>query len=141
MTEIVINTVHGGFSVSVEAMKLLLEKRGKKTYFYARNLRKKSKEVYNKTPVEKIKKRFYYVFDKDMGDNIDWGESRLDDFVSDYDMPRDDKNLVAVVKELGNKANGLCAELKVVTIPDDVEWTIEEYDGLEWIAEKHRTWG
>jgi len=141
MTEIVINTVHGGFSVSVEAMKLLLEKRGKKTYFYARNLRKKSKEVYNKTPVEKIKKRFYYVFDKDMGDNIDRGESRLDDFVSDYDMPRDDKNLVAVVKELGNKANGLCAELKVVTIPDDVEWTIEEYDGLEWIAEKHRTWG
>ncbi len=25
-------------------------------------------------------------------------------------------------------------------IPDDVKWQIEEYDGLEWIAEKHRTW-
>lgn len=25
-------------------------------------------------------------------------------------------------------------------IPDDVEWEIEEYDGLEWVSEKHRTW-
>jgi hypothetical protein len=28
----------------------------------------------------------------------------------------------------------------VVTIPDDVAWTIEEYDGNEWVAEVHRTW-
>jgi hypothetical protein len=36
--------------------------------------------------------------------------------------------------------NGDFAELKVVEIPDDVQWQIEEYDGKEWIAEKHRTW-
>jgi hypothetical protein len=30
--------------------------------------------------------------------------------------------------------------LEIVEIPDDVEYTIEEYDGLEHIAEKHRTW-
>jgi hypothetical protein len=28
-----------------------------------------------------------------------------------------------------------------VDIPDDVKWQIEEYDGNEWIAESHRTWG
>jgi hypothetical protein len=28
----------------------------------------------------------------------------------------------------------------VIEIPDDVEWEVEEYDGLEWVAEKHRTW-
>jgi hypothetical protein len=28
----------------------------------------------------------------------------------------------------------------VVEIPDGVEWEIAEYDGLEWVAEKHRTW-
>jgi hypothetical protein len=44
------------------------------------------------------------------------------------------------VQELGEAANGQYAKLKVVTIPDDVEWTIEEYDGMEWIAEAHRTW-
>jgi hypothetical protein len=32
------------------------------------------------------------------------------------------------------------SNLKVVEIPDDVEWQIEEYDGAEWVAEKHRTW-
>ena len=30
--------------------------------------------------------------------------------------------------------------LRIVEIPDDVEWEIEEYDGNEWVSEKHRTW-
>ena len=30
--------------------------------------------------------------------------------------------------------------LKIIEIPDDVDWIIEEYDGAEWVAEKHRTW-
>lgn len=30
--------------------------------------------------------------------------------------------------------------LKVVDIPDDVEWEIEEKDGDEWVSEKHRRW-
>ena len=42
--------------------------------------------------------------------------------------------------ELGELANGPNAELKVVEIPDGIDWTIEEYDGVEWIAEVHRTW-
>ena len=53
---------------------------------------------------------------------------------------RDDPQLVQVVKELGQKANGTVADLRIVQIPDDVEWTVEEYDGNEWIAEAHRTW-
>lgn len=28
-----------------------------------------------------------------------------------------------------------------VAIPDGVIWHIEDYDGLEHIAEDHRTWG
>jgi len=27
-----------------------------------------------------------------------------------------------------------------VEVPDDVVWTIENYDGMETIHEKHRTW-
>lgn len=49
--------------------------------------------------------------------------------------------LVKVVEELGEKANGKHATLEVVEVPDDVEWTVKEYDGKEWIAEKHRVWG
>jgi hypothetical protein len=58
----------------------------------------------------------------------------------DRDIPRDDPALVQVVEELGEEANGRFAELKVIEIPDDVEWQVEEYDGAEWVAEKHRTW-
>ena len=57
------------------------------------------------------------------------------------DIPRNDKNLIQVVEEMGEKANGACAQLSVVEIPDDVEWEISEYDGNEHIAGKHRTWG
>lgn len=55
-------------------------------------------------------------------------------------IPRDDPILVQVVEQLGTKANGTYAKLKIVDIPDDVEWHIAEYDGKEWVAEDHRTW-
>lgn len=58
-----------------------------------------------------------------------------------YEFPRADPDLVAVVEELGEASWGRDAELKVVEIPDGVEWVVmsDEY-GVEWIAEKHRTW-
>lgn len=56
------------------------------------------------------------------------------------DIPRDDPELVQVVEELGDKANDRFAKLAVVEIPDGVEWMIDEYDGLEHVAEVHRTW-
>ena len=45
--------------------------------------------------------------------------------------------------KLGKRANGLFGELKIVEIPDDIEWQIEQDNetGREWVAEKHRTWG
>lgn len=54
---------------------------------------------------------------------------------------RDDTALVEAVEELGvEKASGDHARLKIVEIPDDVEWHIYEYDGNECVAENHRTW-
>jgi hypothetical protein len=41
---------------------------------------------------------------------------------------------------LGDAANGACAELAVIEVPDGVEWAISEYDGNEHVAEVHRTW-
>ena len=57
-----------------------------------------------------------------------------------YEIERNDPCLVQVVEELGAKANDFCADLKIVDIPDDVEWYIHEYDGLESVYEKHRIW-
>lgn len=58
----------------------------------------------------------------------------------EYDIKRDDPILVQLVEEMGKAVDSRYSELKVVDIPDDVEWTVMEYDGLEWVAEKHRTW-
>ena len=58
----------------------------------------------------------------------------------DRHIPRDDPYLVKVVRELGMGANGGHANLKIVEVPGDVDWEIAEYDGNEWVAEKHRTW-
>lgn len=53
---------------------------------------------------------------------------------------RTDPALIQTIEELGEEANGLCATLKIIEIPDDIEFEIEEYDGWEWISEAHRKW-
>tara|TARA_Y100001951_G_C11244857_1_gene242761 strand:- start:482 stop:874 length:393 start_codon:yes stop_codon:yes gene_type:complete len=44
---------------------------------------------------------------------------------------RDNKALVEVVERLGEEANGSCAALVVVEIPNDVKYAIYDYDGIE----------
>lgn len=66
-----------------------------------------------------------------------WGDEVYD---HEGKVSRDDLRLVHVVEELGDDSWGNAAELVIVEIPDDVEWIIQEYDGVEWVAEKHRTW-
>lgn len=118
--KVVVNKCHGGFSLSHEAMMRYGELAGINLYpeigrcgFY----------TYWKVPKEQQNDKFY---------------SELT--LYERDLERDDPWLVQVVEELGDKANGHCADLKVVEIPDDVGWHIAEYDGREWVAENHRTW-
>lgn len=54
---------------------------------------------------------------------------------------RNDPSLVQVVEELGDKASASLASLRVVEIPDGIEWEIHDYDGIETIHERHRSWG
>ena len=114
MKEIVINDDYGGFSLSRKAL-LELRKMG------------------NKAALKEV----------DVGER--WKDSnkiRSETFNSFLgSIARDDPDLVKVVKQLGKEANGECASLAIVEIPDYVDcWQIEEYDGSEHIAEKHQTW-
>lgn len=61
------------------------------------------------------------------------------EFSSRY-IARDDPALVNTVRQLGSNSGSDYATLKVVEVPAGIEWYIEEYDGKEWVAEKHRTW-
>jgi hypothetical protein len=55
-----------------------------------------------------------------------------------FDIPRDCPVLVEIVER--GDANGIFSDLKILEIPDDINWYIEEYDGMEHVAERHRTW-
>ena len=57
-----------------------------------------------------------------------------------FDHDRSNYLLIEAVKKLKKKANGIDADLRIVEIPDDVQWHIAEYDGYEHVAEDHRTW-
>ena len=60
--------------------------------------------------------------------------------LSPYNFERNDPVLIQTIEEIKNAAVDDLAELKIVDIPDGIEWHIQEYDGMEWVAEKHRTW-
>lgn len=67
-------------------------------------------------------------------------EMPMSEPLHDGDIRRDDIFLVQVVEALKDEANGKWCQLKIVEIPSHIEWSIQEYDGAEWVAEKHRTW-
>ena len=57
-----------------------------------------------------------------------------------YDSKRDDSKLVKCVETLGERASGEWARLVIVEVPDDVEWEITDYDGIETVYDIHRRW-
>ena len=109
--KIVINSDYGGFSLSNWAIETYADRKGIKL--------KKEKTTCGIT----------------LYTNVDTNE----DFGS-WDIERNDPVLVKIVEELGGKSFGFAANLKIVEIPDDVNWEVVDYDGMEHIAEKHRTW-
>ena len=113
--KIVINKCYGGFSLSDAAIMLY----GKKAGINIIKDEKNSSSFISHYYIDEIKDGNYF---------------------SDHLIERTDPILIEVVEELGEVADGRCAKLKVLEIPDGVKWQIQEYDGIEWIAEQHRTW-
>lgn len=131
--KVVINKCYGGFSISKEALEELYKRKAKclkvtnvKDYF-GKNWQKEIK-IYTDP------NSFMYGRILIDGDKV----VRLDD---NRNKCRTDPDLIAVVESMREKANGQLAELKIVNIPKDMKWEIDEYDGIEHVAEKHRTWG
>ena len=108
--KLVINTCYGGFSISKEAAALMA---GMGDEQAAAELAEYEK-----------------------GGKREWcGHG----YVAGYEIDgyaRDNPNLIRAVEYLGEQANGARAKLKVVEIPDDEEWEIEEYDGRESVVRK-----
>jgi len=63
-----------------------------------------------------------------------------DNYLYACDLGRNDPALIQCIETLGSAASGRYSDIKVVEVPSDVDWYIDDYDGQEWVAERHRTW-
>jgi hypothetical protein len=140
--KVVINNCHGGFGLSHEGILAYLDKCGTPVWTEAND--KFAGLIpfiyYLVPPEEQIKGDPEDWHSMSLAQRQAWNAAYSRTVFTDRDLARDDPYLVAVVEELGNAANGRHAELKVVEIPANVDWEIDEYDGAEWVAEKHRIW-
>jgi len=88
-----------------------------------------SKEVFAEMGIEWD--GYGYVRNEDLGISDD----------ADYNEYRAHPKLIAAIEKVGeDMASGPLAEVHIVEIPDGISWEIDEYDGIEHIAETHRTW-
>jgi hypothetical protein len=152
MTRIVVNKCFGGFGLSPKAIARLAELRGQKAYFFTGGF---GGEPRTMTDINDVKGMFWNAYntpspmpqpateewcdwsiDERIAHNAKTGAETIDDCRDDRSNPL----LIQVVEELGEAASGMCGKLEIVEIPDDVNWEIDEYDGMETVREKHRSW-
>ena len=158
--KVVINKCFGGFGLSHKAIMRYAEIKGFKLYRYT-----DENEHFNSHNIclwkEEDRKPLvsYYFSDpnltafpdpKSMDPDYKKALEELNEIVRypDYstkmfyerNLDRNDLALVQVVEELGSEANGQYAELAIVDIPEGIDWYVDEYDGVESVVEKHRSW-
>lgn len=158
--KVVINACFGGFSLSPAAVRRLAEMEGRPCYFFRRNVvGGKIGRFLPITEAEATDSMFWQAFDIPNPDSISddsrWHTMTMEERVAhnarysahaldSLEIARDDPRLIQIIEELGSGhrtgASGFCAHLRIIEIPDDVEWEIEEYDGNEHVAQKHETW-
>ena len=128
MNKIVINNCYGGFSLSPLAVKRYFKIKYPEVQLFFYKLEYFPSESYKKVPIGEADT----IVSKDLGD---FYEGTIDDsiYVSSYPCEsRHDPILVQVVEELGDKANGRYADLKIVEVPGN-KYRVCEYDGQEWV--------
>lgn len=161
MLRVVINDTYGGFGLSPEALLWLLERGSSliiKTTFDEYGIEETPEEIvriasedgfkykhikdtlystwYGSAVIDTATQTVYTATIVNYNDQEDWDVQTV--------RARTHPDLFAVIAALGEQANGDHARLKIVEIADE-DVTIDrikisEYDGSEWIAERHRTW-
>ena len=140
MQYIVTNRCHGGFGLSKEAVELYC--RIRKMDVYPEQAGFPNSYIYWLVPKDKrIAQPDTKEWNKmSLKDRVAWNKSYEETVLQERNIPRDDKVLVQVVRELGEKANGQFAQLEITEIPNKIKWVIDEYDGYESVEEEHRSW-
>ncbi|MBS6168851.1 MAG: hypothetical protein KIC65_09595 [Firmicutes bacterium] len=144
--KIIINRKYGGFWISNIALEELMQRKGETICFYEMTFDDSDKYTYTKTDASN-NNLFVAAICNDFGDVfIPENDEQSDEFYKHIIRGNDwrwrtDTDLINLIVEKGSEfVSSPLSSLEIVEIPDDIEWEIEEYDGMEWISEKHRSW-
>ncbi len=129
--KLIINKCYGGFGINTETMKKLVMA---------------GDPAIRKMSVQEYSGRKNFQEDlTDIGDRFYTDPLELcaikdgTVYTPDYESLRTSEILIGMI-EAGVNVNTPVSKLEVVSIPDNVDWVIEAEDGLEHVAEVHRTW-
>lgn len=150
--KVAINACYGGFSLSPKATKRLAELQGRKCYFFKyQDQPEINFHIHVPISMSEAQKQFSWsAYDIPNPDEVlpsqeKWSEWTNEERAASNDawdkhhletgrsIDRTDPKLIQVIEELGKRANGAFSELKIVKIPNGVDYEIDEYDGLESI--------
>jgi len=118
--KIAVNSCYGGFSVS--------------------------KEVADKLKVKgyDIGEGYAHIFSRPNGKEFTSYSYHLNNEMfkiesDNWDKCRTHPDLIEAI-ESSESPSGALANVRIVDIPDDVDWELDEYDGIETVREKSRSW-
>lgn len=140
--KVVVNRCFGGFGLSDKAIEMIMKRKGLDCFRYKQTKYNFGNGVKEYTRCDSFEDDIIgdYYLTKDLGEKINKIPNEYFWYYNSK-LERTDSDLIAVVEELGEElASGRFAELEVVEIPDDVNWEIDNYDGVETIHEIHRSW-
>lgn len=132
MTKIAYNACYGGFGLSHDAIKRYAELKGVTIYAFV-NEKKADGGIdlhsHRLATDEEARKAFmvHYCTTPEFSNDTYWSSGRME-------KDRSDPNLIQVIEELGDAANGQCAKLRIEEIPAGTQYRIDEYDGNETVA-------
>ena len=110
--KIVLNKCYGGFGLSTKAFDWLIVNKGWKL----------DKDFVKATSTYGDKDTKY------------WAKG-------DREELRINLDVIECVEVLGKEASNRLSDMRVVEIPDNANWEIDEYDGIESVRESSEVWG
>lgn len=134
MAKVAYNTCFGGFGLSHAATMRYAELKGVKIYPFvdvrmADNKPMDTKEKYRLATAKEADTQLCVHY-------CTTPEFSNDTYYSTWDMyqDRNDPILIQVIEELGEKANGQCAKIKLEELEAGTLYRIDEYNGRESVA-------
>ncbi|MBC1474941.1 hypothetical protein HB852_09955 [Listeria grandensis] len=140
--KLVVNRCYGGYVLSSKAVLRVLDLKRKTVFAYVQtNADDLEREAENFKRIDKTFEEgawdFISYFDRPldlcMNGDISYDELRHIESI-DTDFDRDDPELLQVVEELGIEASTVISKLEIIEIPDNHEYYIDDYDGVERVV-------